>query len=91
MKAKSPMRFTCLQRLKHKAYSSGKILLHKLRNVFVFHVSLLNLTNLDLTLHWFTQIYKLVQSYVEDELLQKKIRFLMSLEHRSIENPDFDV
>ncbi len=69
LRVESPMCSTWLQRLKHKAYSSSKILLHKLWNVFVFHVSILNLVKSNLRLHWFSQIYKLVQSYVEDELL----------------------
>jgi len=68
LRVESPMCFAWLQSLKHEAYSSSKILLLKLWNVFVCHVSILNLTNLDL-LHWFNQIYKLVQSYLEDELV----------------------
>jgi hypothetical protein len=48
LRVESPMCFAWLQRLKHEAYSSSKILLLKLWNVFVFHVSVLNLTNLDL-------------------------------------------
>ncbi len=67
LKVESLMRFAWLQRLKHEAYSSCRIQLLKLWNVFVFHVSVLNVTKLDL-LHWFIQIYKLVQSYVEDEM-----------------------
>jgi hypothetical protein len=70
LKVESPMCFAWLQRLKHEAYSLGKTLFLKLWNVFMFHVLVLNLTDLDL-LHWFNQIYKLVQSYLEDELLQE--------------------
>jgi hypothetical protein len=68
LRAESPMCYAWLQRLKHEAYSSSKILVLKSWNVFLFHVSNLNLIKLDL-LHWFNQIYKLVQSYVENELL----------------------
>jgi hypothetical protein len=48
LRVESPMRFAWLQRLKHEAYNLDKILLLKLWNVFVFHVSVLNLTKLDL-------------------------------------------
>jgi hypothetical protein len=44
LRVESLMHFLGLQRLKHEAYSSGKILLLNLWNVFVFHVSILDLT-----------------------------------------------